>query len=171
MFPERAAAADLVFPQPRLRFVNAERGGAAERLAEMAVIQPLIVDAVSRLVQGPEERLVEVPRVVARGQARISGADAAAKGMCRRVKAAGGKVEADGGSRLLAEEPLTIHGKLALEDLVARPLARANDRANERHEVFAQGREQLGDLRGRRPGLVFLQKCIVGRLLVADRLS
>src|SRR5207249_3051660 len=35
MLPERQTATDLILPQPRLRLVDAERTGAAERRAEV----------------------------------------------------------------------------------------------------------------------------------------
>src|SRR5262245_18454027 len=51
VLPERPAAADLVFPEPRLRFVNAERARGAERFAEMLWRQVLLVDAVPAFVE------------------------------------------------------------------------------------------------------------------------
>ena len=64
MLPERPAAADLVLPQARLRFVNAQRGSRAQRRAEMLGRQALLVDAVAGFVQDAEEGLVEVTRTL-----------------------------------------------------------------------------------------------------------
>ena len=60
VLPERPAAADLVLPQPRLRLVDAERTGGAERRAEVFGGEALFVDAVARFVEDAEKSLVEL---------------------------------------------------------------------------------------------------------------
>ena len=85
--PERPAAADLVLPQPRLRLVDAERARDAERRAEVVGRKVLLVERVAGLVQHAEERLVEEPRVVARGDAAVAGADARSRTGARWCRA------------------------------------------------------------------------------------
>src|SRR5260370_11472059 len=50
MLPKGEASADVIFPEARLRFVDAERGGAAQRRAVMVRGQALFVKAVASLV-------------------------------------------------------------------------------------------------------------------------
>ena len=66
----------------------------------MSFGQALIVDAVARFVEDAEEAAGEFVFVVARGEAGVVGADAAAEGMMGDVEAAGLEVEADGGGGL-----------------------------------------------------------------------
>ena len=120
MLPKSDASAYLIFPEPRLRFMNAERDRAAQRGAEVLGIQALIVDAVARFVKDAEEGFVEVARIVARGEPAIAGADAAAEGMDGRIESAGREVEADRRRRCLAEQELTIHRKFALQNVSFR---------------------------------------------------
>src|SRR5262245_1144122 len=110
MLPERLPSPDLVLPQARLRFVNAERAGAADWRAELFGVETLLVQSVTRFMQSAEERLVEEARVVARCQTAIARPEARAERMCRHVEPAGLEVEADGRCRRLAEQLLTING-------------------------------------------------------------
>ena len=81
MPPECPAAAHQIFPHPRLRFVDAQRNGLAERHAESIGRQPLLVDAVTRLVQDAEEGRVEEVSVVAGRDAAVVRAERCAEGM------------------------------------------------------------------------------------------
>src|SRR5262249_50382103 len=121
MLPEGTTAASLVLPQARLRFVDAQRGEAAQRRAVVSGIEALLVDGVAGLVQDAEKRLVEETRVVARGDAAVAGADAAAKGMRRHVQPAGREVEANRRRGRFAEYPLAVNGVIAFEDVPAWP--------------------------------------------------
>ena len=86
MLPEGPAAAHEVLPQPRLRFVNAQRNGLAQRHAETVRRQALFVDAVARLVQDAEEGRIEEMLVVARGDAAVVRSQRGAKRMGRHVE-------------------------------------------------------------------------------------
>ena len=89
-----------------------------------SAIEPLFVNAVARFVQDAEEGLVEVARIVARGEPAIAGADAAAEGMHRGVEPAGVEVEADGRRRRLSEDELAIDRIFALQNVAFRLAAR-----------------------------------------------
>src|SRR5262249_54395024 len=120
VLPERAAAADLVFPEPGLRLVDSQRTGRAERRPEPVSIQALVVNAVSGLVEGAEESIVETIRVVARGQASVAWPEAAAKWVCGHIETPGSKIEADGCGRLLSEFLLTVDWIVAFQDFASR---------------------------------------------------
>src|SRR5438105_14478000 len=83
--PKGSAAADLVFPESRLRLVNTERDSGASRRAVMFRVQSLIIDSVSGLVKRPEKGVVEMLRIIARSQAAVAGAHAAAKRVRRYI--------------------------------------------------------------------------------------
>ena len=51
VLPERNAAAHMVLPEARLRFVNAHRAGAPQRRAMMLNLQALIVESMTSFVQ------------------------------------------------------------------------------------------------------------------------
>src|SRR5262249_28759991 len=145
VLPERPAASDLILPQPRLRLVDAQRGGCAPWRAEVLGDQPLLVDAVAGFVQDPEERLVQMVRVEARRDAAIAGADAAAERVRRNVEPAGVEVEADGLGGRLAERLLLLDGVLALKDVAARLAAGCDERRDQRRQLVAQVLEKASD--------------------------
>ena len=89
VFPEAEAAPDVVLPQARLGFVNAQRDGGTERRAVVLGAQSLIVESVAGFVQHAVERLGEAAFIIARGQAAVAGAEAAAEGMRGGVDAPG----------------------------------------------------------------------------------
>ena len=95
VLPETAAAADQIFPHPRLRFVDAERDGFAGGETVAFFGQALVVDAVARFVQDAEEAAGEIVLVVARGEAGVVRSEAAAEGMMGDVEPAGLEIEAD----------------------------------------------------------------------------
>src|SRR5205823_9825923 len=95
VLPKRPTAADLVLPKAGLRFVDAQRDGAAQGKTEVGGVKPLIVDAVARFVEDAEETLVEFARMVTRGEPAIARTDAAAKRVGGGVESAGVEIEAD----------------------------------------------------------------------------
>src|SRR5580698_5437300 len=94
VFPERLAPTDVILPQARLGFVDAQGHRRAQRRAEMLCRQPLLIQAVPGFMQNPIERLREVGFVVAGGQSAIIDADPAAEWMGGGVNAPGGEVKA-----------------------------------------------------------------------------
>ena len=170
MFPEGPAAADLVFPEARLRFVNAQRDGAAQGKAELGGVESLVVDAVARLVEDAKEALVEFARLVAGGEPAIARTDAAAKRVSSDVEAAGAEVESDRRRRRLPKKLLAVHGVVARQDVRARLRARGGDVGHERRQLLAQRGEHRCVLTRRRARLGFIQQGVVRRILIADRL-
>ncbi len=120
VLPEWPAATDLILPEPRLRFMDAERTETAERRAELLGIEPLLVNAVPRFVEDAEERFVEETGIVARGDPTIAGADAGTKWVSRFVEAAGGEVEANSGGGRGADYFLQIGREIAMQNLGLR---------------------------------------------------
>ena len=91
--------------------------------------------------------------------------------MRRVVEAAGGEVEADGGG--FAAWPkmrLTIDRIIALQNGVIRLAARGADGLDQRHQLRAQGGEQLRHVGRRRARFVLVEQGVIGRVLVADGL-
>ncbi len=142
MLPEGPAPADLVLPEARLRLVDAQRASTAQGVAELLTRQALLVDTVAGLVQDAEEGLVEVARIVARGEPAIAGTGAAAKWMGGHVQPAGVEVKPDGRGGRLAEEPLQLHRIFTLQDVAPGLARRPGDGGDQRH--------QLADARPRR---------------------
>ena len=115
VFPERRAAADMVFPEARLRFVNPERNGAAQRRAVVFREQPLFIQAVAGLVHHAVERLRKIPLVVARGQPAIARTERLAERMRGGVHPSGLEVEADRFRDLAVERLLRGDRVMALQ--------------------------------------------------------
>src|SRR3954469_2169512 len=122
MLPERPGPADLVFPEPGLRLVDAEGCGRAERGAEPFGGQILLVEAVAGLVEDPEKRFVEEARVVPGGNPAIAGADAGAERVRRRIQAAGVEVETGGRRGRAGELLLAGDRELAVQKVAVGPL-------------------------------------------------
>ena len=131
--PKRPAAADQIFPQPRLRFVNAQRHRLARRQAVELGPQSLIVNAVPRFVQHAEKRAGKMPLVVTGSNAAIVRPQAGAKRMRRHVEPAALKIEPQSPGDFLGERFLRSPRKSAFKNLSLRPpFARANIR-HQRH--------------------------------------
>src|SRR5262245_7010101 len=111
--------------------------------------QVLFVDAVPAFVQDAEERLVEVLRVVARGEGAITGAGARAKRVGRNVEPAGLEVEADDLRRFAPESLLFSDREFAVQDLALRALGRSQQLGDERGQVLGERGEELLDRFGR----------------------
>lgn len=171
VFPERAAATDLVFPEAGLRFVNTERAGLAEGRAEVGGVEALFVDAVAGFVEDAEKALVEFAEGVTRGQSTIAGAHAAAEGMRRDIEPTGGEIEADGGGGALAEEMLAVEDEFARQQILSRFFRRSDDRAHERDEFGPEVGEDLRNQFCGHAGFVFVEQGIVRRFFEADGLS
>src|ERR1700722_14637578 len=108
--------------------------------------QVLFVDAVARFVQGAEERLAEVPWVVARADTAIAGADAGAEWVRGHADPAGGEAEADGPRGRFAEDLLAIDRIFALQNLALGPARRIREGCHQRGQLGPQTGEDGGDL-------------------------
>src|SRR4029450_7096821 len=103
MLPRAARAADGIFPQSALRFMDAERGRFAQRRATVLVGQPLVIEGVADFMQGAEHTFAEIAAVETQRDTAIGRPQQAREGMHAGVDAATGKVETQRGSQLLAE--------------------------------------------------------------------
>src|SRR5690606_31719659 len=93
--PELAGAAHQVFPQPRLALVNPQARRRPQRLPGVLLLwQPLLVEAVTRLVHRAGERVEEAIVAKARCQACVARTDSLAEGVGGNIETAGGEVEA-----------------------------------------------------------------------------
>ncbi len=168
MPPERPAAAHQVLPHPRLRFVDAERNGLAQRQAELIGRQALLVNAVPRLVQRAEEGRVEEVLVVARRDAAVVRPERRAERMRRDVNPPAVELETDRRGRRLAEGFLRVHGKLASQERNVRAALACSDGRHERHELLAKVGQHAGDVRGDLLRLVIVQEGVVAASLVTQ---
>ena len=133
--------------------------------------QALLVDAVAGFVQDAEERLVEEARVVARGDAAVAGADAAAKRVRRHVEPAGVEVEADGRRRRLGRTPAAARPDIRAPGCRAAPCGpttRWPATSGTRSSRRAAKTRVISAVVGAR--LVLVQQGVVGDGLVADGL-
>src|SRR5262249_52995213 len=152
----------LIFPQARLRFVDAQRGRRAERRAEMLRRQVLFVDAVAGFMQHAKERFVEVILVVTRRDAHVAGTEAGAKWMGGDVKPSGVEVEADDRSRRAPELLLDGGGEFAVQDLAVGLAWRGQDGVHQGFEVGDQAGKERAERSCRRTRLILIEQGIVG---------
>ena len=136
--PEGSAAADQVFPQPRLRLVDAQRNGFAQRQSVLLGPQPLFVNAMPRFVQDAEEAGVKKPLLVTRGDAAVVRAHGAAEWVRRDVEPAAVETEANARRHVAAEGFLSFDRIAASEQRnVGLPAAGAN-RSHQWHQRLPQ---------------------------------
>src|SRR5688572_24702100 len=112
-------------------------------------------------MEDAEETLVELARMIAGGEAAVARTEAAAERVRRDIEPARREVETDRRGRRFSEEVLAVDGKLACEDVAARPLLRAGDGRDQRNQVFAKLSEELRDLGGRGARLVLIEQSII----------
>ena len=72
MGPERTAPPHGVFPEPRLRLVDAERDRLPHRCTVVLGVEPLVVEAVPGLVEHAEQRVAEVVGLEADGDPAVT---------------------------------------------------------------------------------------------------
>lgn len=117
LFPERAGAADVVFPEAGLRFVNAEGDGLARGEVEVGGGEALFVESVSGFVHDAEERGGKVVIFVTGGEADVGRAEGSAEGVGGGVDAALGEVEAEGFGDFAVEGLLGLDRGGAVEEV------------------------------------------------------
>ncbi len=158
--PEWARAADDILPEAGLRFVNAQRAGLTRWVAEFPGVEPLLVDAVSRLVHGAEEggrkKILHVPRrqpdVVHR---------AVREGVRRLVEPSRFEVEAHLGDDLTTEGPLALRRIVAVKDRSVGALRRASQRVKQREKAAFEVGEYTPQLGFGHPRLVLVQQRVI----------
>src|SRR5688572_9649720 len=109
----------------------------------MGCFEPLVVEAVAGLVQHAEKRVAKIILVVARGHARVAGAEARAERMYRDVEPSSREIKSNQLRRLARKLLLPSRGILPLENLNRRLPPALRDLANQLHQRPAQRRKNL----------------------------
>ena len=164
--PERAAARDLVLPQPALRFVHRHAHGLAERRSLIFQSRALLVQAVAGLVNRTEQRIERMVLVEPRRHADVRAA-ALAEGMQRHVDPPAPVVEPQAFGHAPQEAALLLDRETA-ENVRPRLHRRRHDLAHERDEALPQPGEQALDRRGGHSRIMLVDHVIVGRGAVAE---
>ena len=169
MLPKRPAAADEVFPHPRLRLVDAERHRLAGRQAELVGPQALLVDAVPRFVHRAEQRAGEEIFVVARRESHVARAVGATERMVRDVEPARVEIETDRRRDSRAEFFLGIDRTTAAQHVQVRLPSALDDRRHQRHQLLAQLGQHLPHFGRLRAGFELVQQRVVRHIFVTER--
>jgi len=170
-FPEGAGAADTVFPQAGLGFVNAERGGLAEGRAELRFRKTLVVETVASLVQNPVKRDHEVAFVVAGGHAGIARAEAGAEGVGAGVEAACVGIESDFRKKKLEEFLLIGAGVVASKSFAGGWLRQGESFFGNGNEARAKFGKKRSDIASQPTRFVAFEESIVGLVGVAPEVG
>lgn len=166
-FPEGAGAANVVFPEAGLGFVNAEGDGLAGGEVEVGGGEALFVEAVAGLVHDAEERGGEVVFIIAGGEADVGGAEGGAEGVGGGVDATAFEVEAEGFGDFAVEGLLGGDGGGAVEVVEGDGGGGFDGGGGDFGELAADGVEEGGDFGGFGAAFVFGEEGVVGFVLVA----
>ena len=166
-FPEGAAAADVVFPESGLGFVDAEGDGLTGGEVEVGGGEALFVEAVAGFVHDAEEGGGEVVFVVAGGEADVGGAEGGAEGVGGGVDASALEVEAEGLGDFVVEGLLGFDGSGAVEVVERDGGGGLDGGGGDFGEFTADGVEEGGDFGGFGAAFVFGEEGVVGLVFVA----
>lgn len=169
VFPEGARAADLVFPEAALGFVDSLTDGSGEGGAEVFFGETLFVEAVAGLMDGAEEGVEGDVFVETSSHADVL-AMAAHEGVGGAVHAAVRVVEPEFFCDFADELFLERNGKV-LKDRGVGFDGGIGDLSNDREEVFFECREVLFDELGVEIGVMFIDGVVVGVGMGADEFS
>ena len=161
-FPEGAGAADVVFPEAGLGFVNAEGDGLAGGEVEVGGGEALFVESVPGFVHDAEEGGGEVVVFVAGGEADVGGSEGGAEGVGGGVDAALVEVEAEGFGDFAIEGLLVGDGGGAVEEIVRNGGGGFDGGGGDVGEVGADGVEEGCDFTGLGSAFVFGEEGVVG---------
>ena len=169
--PERAAAPDLVFPQPRLALVHPQRRALGERRVGERAFEALLVERVAGLVERAVEGGREEVGVSARGDPHVvRRRERGGERVRRAVLASAPEVVAELARHREPEVPLPVR----VEGAAHRPVAHlrpSGDGLDQRHEFGAQFGEDFCHVIGRRAGFVRRQKGVVAVARLAPQQS
>jgi|GEM_PF-5459802 len=170
-FPEGSGAADTVFPEAGLGFVNAERGGLAEGRAELGFGKTLVVETVASLVEDTVEGDHEVAFVIAGGHAGIARTKARAEGVGAGVESACRDVEADFWKKKLEEFLLIGTGVVASESFAGGWLRQGESLFGYGNEARAKFGKERSDIASQPTWFVAFEEGIVGLVGVAPEVG
>lgn len=166
-FPEGAGAADVIFPEAGLGFVDAEGDGGAGGEMEVGGGEALLVEAVAGFVHDAGEGGEEVVLIVAGGEADVGGAEGGAEGVGGGVDAALGEVEAEGFGDFAVEGFLVGDGGGAVEEIGGDGGGFGDGGGGDFGELGADAFEEGGDFGGLGAAFVLAEEGVVGFVLVA----
>src|SRR5467141_231080 len=148
VLPKNRAAADVIFPEPGLRFVNSQGSGAAQWRAVMFLRQALFVHAVTRFMKNPEKGLGKSLFVIPSCQAAISRAKRSRKWVCGRIDAPGLEIETDGLGHFAIQRLLSRDGEISLHQVRGNRRRALESWAEHRTDRRTKLGKQLAQLAG-----------------------
>src|ERR1700730_7672946 len=119
VFPEGAAAADHIFPKPRLALVYAPRCSSSERRALKRSGDTLLVKRMTGLVHGREQRVAKVSFIDAGGNAHVPRRELAAEWMMGLIEPPAIHVVAEPLDHRKAEVELRRHPERTAQTVIA----------------------------------------------------
>src|SRR6266849_5203626 len=134
--------------------MNSQGSSFPHRRALMLRVQPLLIKAMTYLVQDSEEPVVEIVRAVTSRNPAIARADRAEKGVRSGIQPATLEIETDRGSHRLAEEPLLFDGEFTVQERPVWLALGMRKRSSERHQFLSEGIEERCQRSMTRAGLV-----------------
>src|SRR6516164_102740 len=137
MLPEIATATDYIFPQSRLAFVHGHGSAPAQRSARQLRRNALLIERMSRFMQGREQALAQIVCVGARRDADIGVGELCAERMRRGVEAPVLEVIAEISRNLETELELCPLRKRAVQAAVVCGRL-IGDGGDERYKLAAQ---------------------------------
>lgn len=166
LFPEGARAANVVFPEAGLGFVDAEGDGLAGGEMEVGGGEALLVEAVAGFVHDAEEGGGEVVVFVAGGEADVGGAEGSTEGVLGGIDTALGEFEAKGFGDFAVEGFLGPDGAIAVEEVGGDGVGGIDRGGGDLGEFGVDGVEEGGDFTGFGTAFVFGEKGVVGLVFV-----
>ena len=145
LFPEGARAANVVFPEAGLGFVDAEGDGLAGGEMEVGGGEALLVEAVAGFVHDAEEGGGEVVVFVAGGEADVGGAEGSTEGVLGGIDTALGEFEAKGFGDFAVEGFLGPDGAIAVEEVGGDGVGGIDRGGGDLGEFGVDGVEEGGD--------------------------
>lgn len=161
VLPEGFAPADVIFPEPRLRFMDAERNRLPKWCSVMFGRQSLIVKPVASLVHDAIKRLREIGLVVTRGEPAVVQTQPAAKWMRRGVNPSRGKIKTHRLRHLEVERLLFGDGIMPVQDRTRRGGGALHRRSENGDDFRPQPGEQFAQILGARAGFIVVEMRVV----------
>jgi hypothetical protein len=151
--------------------VEAKRDRAAKRRSLELRRDPVLVQAVARLVDDSPERGADVGLVEPRRDPDVGAGDRGREGMHGRVEAPGAPLKRQARHHLTGELSLRIERELAMEAGVVDRLTAVGELPRQRPDAVAQLGQHRAHLRGSHPRLEVVQQGVVDVLEALEALE